>query len=494
MATSRKDLLKAQSFTTQRLVNAFVDRDPDQPSSPLRRMYTATFVGVLIGIILVAGNAIFGLIRPGNSNAWREKQGVIQDINSGALFIYIPDQGKDGDGLLLPMADIASARLAAGTTTVTTVKTKKLQGIQQDYMRGIPDAPRQLPAAAEIKPYPLRLCASPTDTAGQRYLTMEVGQGLTHTADEDVSIVVKANDLESYLLMDGVYHKLWRDGTSSVIELDLPVVTSAETRRGIDYWLAAQPVGEPIEPFHLENFGGVPSMNRAQPDLLIGHVAMVRATDINEAQYFIQTADGLARTTYLNMQTELAANTRQRYPVPIDAATAASNMSPSMPELRTPGVRFGPPTAPKDATVGPNDALCATYADPATVGRRTTPIITLGDPVPELPAGISKRPPAVGYVDYMLVAPLRGALLENMTGTPGMEGDSSSWLVLGDRRYGIPTLADREALGYPPPNKKGGATVVQVPGMFIRLIPDGLGEGRQLNQESIEPPLPPLPK
>lgn len=493
MATSRKDLLKAQSFTTQRLVNAFVDRDPDQPSSPLRRMYSATFVGVLIGIILVAGNAIFGLIRPGNSNAWREKQGVIQDINSGALFIYVPDQGKDGDGLLLPMADIASARLAAGTTTVTTVKTKKLQGIQQDYIRGIPDAPRQLPAAAEIKPYPLRLCASPTDTAGQRYLTMEVGQGITHTLDDDISVVIKTNE-DSYLLMDGVYHKLWRKGSSSVVELDLPVVTSAETRRGIDYWLAAQPVGQPIEPFRLENFGGVPSTRQAQPDLPIGHLAMVRATDINEAQYFIQTADGLARTTYLNMRTELAANERQSQPTPIDASVAAANMSERTPELRTPGVRFGPPTAPRDATVGPDHALCATYADPATVGRRTTPIITLGDPIPELPAGISKRPPNVGYVDYMKVAPLRGALLENMDGTPGMEGDSSSWLILGDRRYGIPTLADREALGYPPPSKKGGATVVQVPGMFIRLIPDGLKEGAQLTQESIEPPLPPLPK
>lgn len=41
---SRKDLLKAQSFITQRLVASFVNRDPDSPIGPLRRVATATFV------------------------------------------------------------------------------------------------------------------------------------------------------------------------------------------------------------------------------------------------------------------------------------------------------------------------------------------------------------------------------------------------------------------------------------------------------------------
>lgn len=490
---SRKDLLKAQTFTTQRLVSAFVDRDPDKTTNPLKRVGVATFVSIMLAIVLVAGTALIGFLKPGNSSAWRSTKGVIQDINSGALFIYVP--GPNGaDGLLLPMADIASARLAAGTTTVTTVKTAKLQGVPQDVLRGIVNAPRQLPAPAEIKPYPLRLCATPTDSAGQRYLTMEVGQGRSHQVSDDVSVVVKAQDGESYLLVDGVYHKLWRKGSASVVELGLPVVTSAQARRSVDYWLAAQPLGEPIEPLKLPDVGGVPSSRQAQPDLLIGSVAMVAASELGPAQYFIQTPDGLARTTYLNMITELAANERQNRPVVLDAAIAAANMSTRTPELRTPGLRFDPPTPPVDATLGPDDALCATYVDPAKNGGRTTPVITLGDPTPDLPAVVTKRPPADGFIDYMKLAPLQGALLENMASTPGMEGDSASWLVLGDRRYGIPTLADRQALGYPPPDEKGGATVVAVPGMFIRLIPDGLPQGRKLTQSDINPPLPPLPK
>lgn len=267
---SRKDLLKAQSFTTGRLVGAFVDRDPEQSNSSLRRIRTSTFVGILIAVILVAGTALFGFIKPGNSNAWREKAGLVQDINSGALFFYVPDPGG-GEGVLVPMADIASARLAAGTTTVTTVKTAKLKGIPQDpLMRGIPGAPRQLPPSSEIKPYPLRLCATEANQDGQRYLTLEVGQGTNHTVTDDSSVVIRAADGDSYLLVDGIYHRLWRRGSASVIEQSVPVLTSAEGRRGLDFWLSAQPLGEPIEPFNIENFGGKPTARQAQPDLLIG--------------------------------------------------------------------------------------------------------------------------------------------------------------------------------------------------------------------------------
>ena len=56
MAT-RKDLLKAQSFTARRMVAAFVDRDPDDPTPPLRRVGMATFVSVLLGIVILVMDA-----------------------------------------------------------------------------------------------------------------------------------------------------------------------------------------------------------------------------------------------------------------------------------------------------------------------------------------------------------------------------------------------------------------------------------------------------
>ena len=46
MAT-RKDLLKAQAFTSRRMIAAFVNRDPDDPTPPLWRRGGVTRRGCL---------------------------------------------------------------------------------------------------------------------------------------------------------------------------------------------------------------------------------------------------------------------------------------------------------------------------------------------------------------------------------------------------------------------------------------------------------------
>lgn len=53
--TTRKGLLKAQAFTSRRMVASFINRDPDDPTPPLLRVGMATFVSVMLGIVLVAG-------------------------------------------------------------------------------------------------------------------------------------------------------------------------------------------------------------------------------------------------------------------------------------------------------------------------------------------------------------------------------------------------------------------------------------------------------
>ena len=77
MAT-RKDLLKAQSFTSRRMIAAFVDRDPDNPTPPLRRVGVATFVSVLLGVVLLAGTALFGMLRGSlTTDDWTSEDNVI---------------------------------------------------------------------------------------------------------------------------------------------------------------------------------------------------------------------------------------------------------------------------------------------------------------------------------------------------------------------------------------------------------------------------------
>ena len=77
---ARKDLLKAQAFTTQRLVSALVDRDPDNAVPPLRRLGIATFVGVLLAVVLVAGFGVVGYLSKPTSQTWQQANTIVIDI------------------------------------------------------------------------------------------------------------------------------------------------------------------------------------------------------------------------------------------------------------------------------------------------------------------------------------------------------------------------------------------------------------------------------
>lgn len=475
---SRKDLLKAQAFTTQRLLASFVNRDPDNPTAPLRRVGTATFIGVMIGVVLVAGSAILGRLNLTSNNVWQNPDGaLVADANSGLLFIYY--ENASGDPKLLPMADVASARLAMGSTQTHVVKTDKLQGIQQEAIRGIPQAPRQLPPSSQMSPYPFRTCATKPDENSNRYITIEVGQQTSTApvvtdAGDDMWVLVEAENGEQFLVAGGRYHHVPRNTLLN------NVVATARTGDG---WLSALPEGMQIKPLEIPNEGGTP-VNRPRNDLLIGSVVMVEATSINPQRYYIQLADGLAETSYVNMAVQLSVLNRSA-PITIQAQEASVYLSDATPMLHTPGVPMGaPPARPDQLPAQPS--VCATYVDPATNEGRSTPVITLNESTPDLPKIIADRPPNRAYADYIVVDPLHGALLQDSALDPTQADQAPSFLLSDAQLYGIPDGAARSSLGY----ELGGRNatpVLRVPGLMIRLIaPIHV----QLSRQNIYPPLP----
>lgn len=477
---SRKDLLKAQSFITQRLVSSFVDRDPDNATGPLRRVGTATFVGVMIGVVLVAGSAILGKLGIDMNNTWQKPEGaLVADASSGLLFIYYETEtngsDKNGTKRLLPMADVASARLAVGTSTTTTVKTDKLQGIQQDVIRGIPYAPRQLPPTSQMNPYPFRVCVTaPEEDTTDRYITVQVGKENTtrptRTGDDQWLLVQADNNIGQFLVANGRYHHV---PNSSLLNTAVP---SVRTGNG---WLSALPEGLPIEPLPIENPGGTPS-KRPQADLVNGSVVMVEASAISpEPRYYIQVADGLAETSFVDMAVQLSVLGRSQ-PVIIPASEVSGNLSDTQPQLVTPGVPMeAPPQRPDQMPSEPS--VCATYLNPKDNDNRSTPVITLNKPTPDLPTVVAERPPNYGYADYIDVDPLHGALLQDAN-TLGDSIKGPTFLLSGAQLYGIPDQRSRESLGY-----NASTPVLRVPGMLIKLIAPVQVE---LTRENIYPPLP----
>lgn len=463
---SRKDLLKAHSFTTQRLVSALVTRNPDEQQPPLRRASMATFVSILLGVVLLAGFALFGLIRKQvTTDQWQKTGVVIHDSGSGELFVW-----DDASSSLVPMNDIASARLQAGDggpAEMVTVKSQDLLGVQQRPRRGIPGAPYQLPLPSNITPFPLRVCATEPNPTGARFLTVQIGATAIGTGAgangspapaSSVDIAVETPDGQQYIVMNGTSYRLAGQGGVSPLIENLPLfrVTHA--------WLAALPFGHPIERQEVPGAGGKPQKG----NWTIGTLARIGAQDDPNTRYYVQLNDGLVRLSYLDMRLMVAAGTPEATPISeADYSQYADNDA----TFGTQGLPFGKPKGPQNIGSVGQLSLCATYVG----GDQTWPNITIGAPTPTRPATLVN--PVGNKADMIQMDPLSGAILQNQT----LRGDhTATFLVTNGKIYGIPDHASRLALGYDDKTPIG-----RVPEGVLNLFPAGLPAGVDLSRASI---------
>lgn len=449
------------------MIASFINRDPDDPTPPLRRVGMATFVSVLLGVILVAGYTLLGLIRPGSNPGWEESGVVISDTESGALFIY----SEEGD-LLVPMADVASARLKAGgpdaadRPATKNVKTEALRGKRQAPLEGIDGAPRQLPDADDMDAYPLKVCSTAPDLSGERFVTLELGA--EPPASEGFAFVAMHSDRSEYVIFGGAKHRLWSDPNNSGLTMvpDLPRIPVGNS------WIAAMPDGLPITPMEIQGMGD--DHSRYITGMARGDIGRAEsATDPTQDQYFVQTDEGLVRISYLDMDALV-----QRYYQ--GSMSQVHTLGPqdwqgidrfALPDRRTPDVPWDQPVGPPQGADVESKSICATW----TAERPDEPVISYGDDTPELPANFRV---AVGNsFDLISMEPLTGALLRH-SGT--QSDDAATFLIHDGKRYPIPDVASRNALGYKE------VKPAPVPGGLLSQIPDGLRGGRSLSLESVQ--------
>ena len=465
---SRKDLLKAHSFTTRRLVGTLTNRDPDSPIGPLRRVGTATFISVMITIVMVAGSAVLGFLKIGGSKNWQQASVVIQDIDSGVLFAYLKDD-KSEQEVLVPMSDMASARLmvsdvnAANAPKVVNVRSEHLKGVTQARLHGIPGAPRQLPSSKAMNPWPIKACSTAPRSDGHRFLSIQIGEGSVPEQSHAI-VAVDSND-QQYMILNGVSHRLMQvPGGDSPLRENLPLITPG------DAWIASLPAGQAIEPIKIPDAGQIPAAKRVN-QLLIGQLAMVPGDSESAPRYYVQVSDGLARTTYLDMRAWQADNERLGDPARISNATAAAAVSEKTPELMTQGLPDGKPVGPPGLASLSDKSICATYTD--KTGQN--PLISVGDETPQAPAD---QPEPIGHLaDIVVLEQLSGALIANSTST---SKDTATFLITSGRRYGIPSGGQRRALGYP-----DNVQVAKLSPDLIKLIPSGLPPRVELSKSSI---------
>lgn len=452
MAT-RKDLLKAQSFVHQRMVNALVIRDPDNPQPPLRRLRTATFIGALIGVIVMAGFGVVGLLSRGGIQTWQEldKDLVLIDTEAGAVFTY---RGESGQRQLRPAANITSALLlAGGEAEVKTVKTASMKGVELLPMQGIPQAPRQLPAKDDLQATPIRLCSAAPDR-GYRPITLEIGEG--RVPDRNWPVVLLDDQDTEYLVYNGVSHRIHRSdeyGRS-------PLTLNFERIRAGNRFLNAIPTGSELKPMTVPNLGAKP-VKDVGGGRMVGDVVVVGTSEDPNAAYYVVLMDGYSRITYLD---SLLLRPNRGEVAVVSNEVISRSPSDTHSRMSAPDIPDGLPQ-PDPQNNNESFSVCATWTDP-----NKPPLMEVGA---ETPAYTGGRSPNTADVVKQMEG--RGALLQNRD---ALSSDAAVFLVVNRMKYPVPDLESRKALRYE------GAPITRVPPTLIALIPDGLPPGEALDYRS----------
>ena len=158
----------------RRVRTALLDSDPDTNDAPLSRMGGATYAGIMIAILVLAGAGIFGIIDRGGSTAWKKPGTLIVERESGTLYVYVHK-------VLYQVQNKTSAQLILGTSLSTLVVAhNSLRGAPLGGIAGIHGAPPAVPAAKSIVGATWSVCTA-GDLTSLSAVAMQIQPGVTAT-------------------------------------------------------------------------------------------------------------------------------------------------------------------------------------------------------------------------------------------------------------------------------------------------------------------------
>lgn len=437
---SRRDLIQAYRFSAGRLLAALITGDTGQGRSPFRQSGLGLAFGVAVAAVACGGLAIYGVLRPAPSAAWRKPGTIVVQQETGTRFVYL-------GGELDPVANYASALLAAASATGTTgsrssavqyVPGSELASVPEGPQIGIPGAPDALPAPAALLPPRWAICTDPAAAGGTVVDFAPTGAAQVPPADR----VLVTSGSGEYVIWDDVKFAVPSKGALSALGLgnDDPARVSAA-------WLGELPLGPPLAaaPVRHASLPGamVAGRRRAIGDLFITGAGGVQ-------QYYMLLADGLAPVS----RTEFAL--REAVPgvpapvqiTPADVTTAPASADRSL-LTGMPGILDGSPFQPGGW------ALCVLSSGAASGGR--------GELATAAPATIGQARLSGGA----------GALVPSgaglLAGGPG-SGTRQEYLITDSgEKFPLAGGDTAAALGY------GGVAAVVLPSPVLALIPVGPG-------------------
>lgn len=292
-----KAQVQAYRFVLRRMEHALVRKDAVMLHDPMRTQVRATAVGLVLGLLGLAGFALFSVFRP----APNISQDVIL-VGKTSLTTFVVRE-EDGQRVAHPVLNLASARLVAGTAAaVSIVADSALKGMPRGPLLGIPGAPNALPSTDDRPSAIWTVCdrvsagdggngpASPsTDGSGRPTTSVIVGSlvgARPLTASE--ALYVRAPDGSDQLLFAGRRAVVDTSSAAVVRALNVSGQTPRPASAGLLNAIPEVPqLGVPTVP----GVGTVPRYPIAGAK--VGEVVDVKETDATE--HFLVLTDGVQK-------------------------------------------------------------------------------------------------------------------------------------------------------------------------------------------------------
>ena len=457
---SKRDQVQAYFFVVGRLVSAVVHGRPDVLAQPNKRLNTGTFLGVILGGVLMGVFGIIGLFVPGGNVTWRQPGAIVMNEDTGARYVFLEDQ-------LRPVLNYSSARLAAGKSggTVHKVSQKSLAGTPVGQPIGIPGAPDALPGANALDGGPWTVCAQRAETNARTAgptATLLIGQSVGMMVANSQALLVRAPDRVIYLIWEGKRHRIPGDAEATALGYGgvAPVaVTSA--------WLNPIPQGRDFEVTRTPDTGA-PGPDIDGGPSVVGQIYLVHNPAIGADQLYLMRSDGLAPLSPTSAALLLAAPfTKEAYDgstvTPIEVGPGALSGVPTS-KGDTDLVGGLPRMPPTIVVPGKDDSVCAAFVP---MGKGEMRVVT-----GVVPADVHKKAMPVaaheaGTTADRVLIPAGGGALVREQSSPEATLDAVYLVTETGMKYPLADAAVVEALGY------SARSAVAMPGEMLALLPSG---------------------
>ncbi|ADG98930.1 protein of unknown function DUF690 [Segniliparus rotundus DSM 44985] len=493
-------------FLLSRMDHAIVRRDIRMLHDPMRSQYRSLLVGLVFGILVLAGCGIWAYFSP-NRLIKQEQDTFIFGHDSGARYVMV-------NGKLHPVLNAVSAWLIIGKKTPpVSVKETELGKFSRGPLVGIVGAPDSVMPSPPTKSEwsvcdttmvgigsraqqenPPRSTKIPEYPEGSIELSIVEGAARGSVLPADSAFLVAYNN-KNYLV--------YGDGKRAEIDLDPQVAANnavmsayqlTEYRKqdvtkqkrfprqisdGLFNSLEELP---PIVPPAIPHRGDPPPAALGVSNILVGTVVKSRGTNGEEQFYVIESTGYQSITKAMadlirNSSDQIGTDIKVLQPSELNRLQTAHELD----------IDWYPPVPPKILDPKSSQVICYNWSkskgDAQSKARlflgTKVPVPANGDPVELASADGGETVDSQGVhhnngIDKVYLQPGTGFFAQGVGVAPNNEKHGSIFYVADTGvRFGIQNLSDASALGLPASSAGDGSVGLPVPWSILGKLPQG---------------------